>query len=91
MRTVEIQVTGLVQGVFYRATAYEIAIGLGLRGWVRNCADGSVRAFAQGDDDSIEKFIEWCRVGPGKAKVDAVNITEKASDEILEKFEIKRG
>ncbi|CAE7418834.1 yxaH, partial [Symbiodinium necroappetens] len=54
MQRVTIQYTGRVQGVGFRFTVRDIALGLGLVGWVRNNADGSVTLCAQGSGDQIE-------------------------------------
>lgn len=44
---------------------------LGLKGFVRNNADGSVETAAEGEDESIKSFIAWCRRGPAAAVVRA--------------------
>jgi len=67
-------ITGRVQGVGYRDWAMVTAQKLGLKGWVRNRADGSVEALVVGDDDAVGKMIEACRRGPTLAKVDAVEV-----------------
>lgn len=67
-------ITGRVQGVGYRDWAMATAQRLGLRGWVRNRADGSVEALVVGDDNAVGKMIEACRRGPTLAKVDAVEV-----------------
>ena len=67
-------ITGRVQGVGYRDWAMATAQRLGLKGWVRNRADGSVEALVVGDDDTVGKMIEACRRGPTLAKVDAVDV-----------------
>ncbi|RYD95144.1 MAG: acylphosphatase [Sphingobacteriales bacterium] len=90
MRTVFIRITGKVQGVFYRATARDVAESLRLSGWVRNCADGAVEALASGAYDKIEEFIQWCHRGPEQAVVERVVVTdsnEKAEDN---SFRIRR-
>lgn len=69
---VELEIVGRVQGVYYRATAVQVARRLGLLGWVRNESDGSVRAVAQGPRPDLDKFIIWCRQGPPAARVDSV-------------------
>lgn len=67
-------VTGRVQGVFYRATAEETALGLGLTGWVRNCGDGSVEIQAEGNRAALEELIKWCHEGPPLAHVINVSV-----------------
>jgi acylphosphatase len=77
MRRVRVQVRGRVQGVFFRTTFAEKARSLGLAGWVRNLPDGSVEAAFEGEADGVEAAIEWCRVGPRFAVVDAVEVLEE--------------
>jgi len=67
-------IIGRVQGVGYRDWAMATAQRLGLSGWVRNCADGSVEALIGGDDDAVGRMIEACRRGPTLARVDAVDV-----------------
>lgn len=77
MPTVHLLIKGEVQGVFYRATAKEIADKLGVTGWIKNKWDGNVEALATGHEESLQKFIEWCRQGPKKAEVTDVIVTKK--------------
>ncbi len=65
---VYIRVTGRVQGVFFRGSVEEEARALGLRGWVRNVTDGSVEAVAEGDRESVERLVAFCRRGPPLAR-----------------------
>ena len=66
---VHIIVHGQVQGVFFRASAKAQALELGLTGWIRNLSNGTVEVHAEGDQDALDHFIEWCRRGPSSAKV----------------------
>ena len=66
-------ISGLVQGVGYRHSAYRKALELGLHGWVRNLSNGDVEAVLQGDRARIERMLEWCRRGPALARVDRVD------------------
>lgn len=67
-------VRGRVQGVFFRAETKRKADELGLTGWVRNNPDGTVEAVAEGQSDMLERFIEWCHEGPGRAIVSGVDV-----------------
>jgi len=67
-------VSGRVQGVFYRASTRERAQHLGLTGWVRNCADGSVELVACGDEAVLSELESWLWQGPQYARVTAVEI-----------------
>jgi acylphosphatase len=80
VRSVRLRITGRVQGVGYRAWLMRRASASGLRGWVRNRADGSVEALVIGDDDSVAAIIEACRDGPFGARVSDVAISEADDD-----------
>ena len=85
---VRIKVTGLVHGVFFRATMAQVASGLGVRGWVRNLDDGSVEAFLEGAEADVQTVVEWAKRGPPRARVDHVDL-EKASPRNLPGFKIE--
>ena len=76
-RRTHLQVSGVVQGVFYRETARREASRLGLAGWVRNRADGTVEAVAEGAADAVEAFVAWCRRGPAQARVEHVAVQDE--------------
>jgi acylphosphatase len=67
-----VRIHGRVQGVWYRAWATEQARSLGLDGWVRNRADGSVEAVFQGPEASVREMIARCRLGPSAARVERI-------------------
>jgi acylphosphatase len=74
MITRHLLIEGLVQGVGYRAAMQAEAERLGVTGWVRNRADGSVEAIAQGPADLLERLIAWARLGPPAAHVSSVHV-----------------
>ncbi len=67
-------ITGRVQGVGYRDWAMATAQRLGLSGWVRNRADGSVEALVSGPTKAVELFVSHATKGPEGAKVSAVDL-----------------
>lgn len=69
-----VQVTGVVQGVYFRASAAEQARALGLAGWVRNTGQG-VEAVFEGHRADVERAIAWCHEGPPRAVVERVEVT----------------
>jgi acylphosphatase len=84
------RVSGLVQGVCYRAETAERAGELGLTGWVRNCADGTVELEAEGPEDRIEQLIAWCRRGPPAARVTDVAVDWRDSTRADREFRVRR-
>ena len=90
MPTKHLLIKGKVQGVFYRASAREVAEALGLTGWIRNTAEGHVEAVVTGNGYQLDDFISWCRQGPSNAVVTEVVIEER-SEEPFENFRVIRG
>jgi acylphosphatase len=62
-------VSGLVQGVSFRASMKDAAIRFGVGGWVRNRDDGAVEALVQGEEANVERLLAWARMGPPGAEV----------------------
>ena len=80
-----VYVHGRVQGVFFRATTRDKARSLGVKGWVKNCLDGGVEAVFEGEKDTVEKVVDWCKKGPEGAFVNHIDIRwEKYSGEFDE-------
>jgi acylphosphatase len=69
-------VRGRVQGVGFRWFVEREAHILGIAGWVRNNADGSVEILAQGTRDQLSGLRSRLREGPRAARVDAVDESE---------------
>jgi acylphosphatase len=70
----KIHVAGRVQGVGYRYSALKEARNLGIKGFIRNLADGSVYIEAEGSDIQLNKFVEWCKKGPAFGFVESVSM-----------------
>lgn len=75
---VHLLVSGLVQGVAFRAYTVGEGRRLGVAGWVRNLPDGRVEVEAEGDRAALEKLVGFCRRGPPAARVDDVEATWSA-------------
>ncbi len=67
-------ISGRVQGVGFRYHARETARSLGLTGYVKNLADGRVEALFVGEREGVERAVAWCRQGPPRAWVEAVEL-----------------
>jgi acylphosphatase len=89
MKALRITVNGRVQGVFFRASAKEVADQLNVKGFAQNQPDGSVYIEAAGVDENLSRFVEWCRQGPPRAQVTYVDVRE-GEVKNFERFEIRR-
>jgi acylphosphatase len=89
LTSLQIRVSGRVQGVGYREGLRHQAQRTGVRGWVRNRRDGTVEALLQGEAEAVNRVVEWARRGPSAAQVTAVRVapTEPAFDRIYDAFE----
>jgi acylphosphatase len=63
-------ITGRVQGVWFRGSMAQEAQRLGVTGWVRNRADGSVEAMVAGTAEQVAMIMNWARRGPPNAMVE---------------------
>jgi acylphosphatase len=71
-----IRISGRVQGVGFRYNAREAASHYRILGFIRNQPNGDVYLEIEGTRNAVDEFIEWCRQGPPRARVDFVDITE---------------
>lgn len=69
-------ISGVVQGVGYRAWFEQAARSLRLSGWVRNRRNSTVEAVIAGDLPAVEQMAIWARSGPPAARVDHVAVAE---------------
>ncbi len=85
---VNIKVIGRVQGVGFRYAVERTARRLGLKGWVCNQADGSVKIVVKGDKDKIKELIDWCDQGPLFAQIEKVQVEKQKIEQDLKDFKI---
>jgi acylphosphatase len=83
-RIVRLRITGLVQGVGFRAFVQAEAHRLGAPGWVRNRRDGSVEAVVAGSPEIVGEMIVACRRGPPGSSVEATEVEEATSADLAE-------
>ena len=83
LQTISIVISGKVQGVFFRQSAREMAVSIGITGTIKNLYDGSVEIVATGTKDQLNSFVEWCKKGPPNAIVAGVEVRDLSLQEFL--------
>jgi acylphosphatase len=89
-RRATLRIHGKVQGVFFRESSRAEAVRLGLTGWVRNRADGTVEAVVEGEPAPLEDFVRWCHRGPPSARVSQVERTDGEPSGEFRTFTVER-
>ena len=84
VKHLNIKIFGLVQMVLFRYSALEKAKELGVKGFVKNEDEGKVYIEVEGEEDALDKFVEWCNKGPRLAKVEKVEKTKGEMKNFLE-------
>lgn len=88
MKRVHLIISGHVQDVGFRAWFCEQASKLSLSGWVKNRADGTVEAVAEGNEEKLNKLIELARTGPEVAQVENVRVKWQEAPGRFSSFDI---
>ncbi len=65
-------VRGQVQGVSFRKQALKRALELNVSGWIKNLDDGSVQGCLEGAAPDVEELLQWCSLGPERARVQSI-------------------
>jgi acylphosphatase len=86
--SLHVRVSGRVQGVGFRYSAYTMATQLGLTGWVRNLYDGRVELSCVGETEPLEQMLAWCRTGPRMADVTDVEYQWESVESTEPRFRI---
>lgn len=89
MKAVRFLVGGKVQGVWFRASARDRAVALGLRGFARNLPDGRVEVLAIGEEEPLEELAQWLHYGPPQARVDELERLDAEDDAGIAGFEVR--
>ena len=91
--SVNFEVFGKVQGVFFRKHTQKEATKLGLSGWVMNTPEETVVGQIQGQEDSIKKMKLWLKnTGSPKSRIDKVefNLEKSITDVDSKSFDVRR-
>lgn len=91
MKRVHVTITGMVQGVFFRAKTRNEAIRNNVTGWVKNLPDGRVEAVFEGRPEDVDRVVGWCRIGPSLAEVKGVESVEEPYTGAFTDFTIRYG
>ena len=87
-KRLEARVYGFVQGVGFRYFVRKNALRLGLHGYAKNLADGSVEVVAEGKEDSLLSLVDVLKKGNTYSRVESVEYKIKDYKEGLTDFEI---
>ena len=90
MQHAELLVSGKVQGVWFRDYVKRSAVGLDLKGWVKNNADGTVSVKVEGEKKIVEDLIELIKIGSRMSRVDNVSVEWSKADNKYQDFKIIR-
>jgi acylphosphatase len=71
-----ITVHGNVHGVGFRTATRNQARYMGIKGFVKNRIDGTVYIEAEGENESMALFVQWCRQGPPFSKVEELEVIQ---------------
>lgn len=88
METVHVLIEGQVQGVFFRDYTEKQAVLLGLKGWVKNMADGTVEAVLCGEEKDITAMVALLHTGSPNSKVEKITVNDYLALEDFSRFEI---
>lgn len=88
MKCIHIYVNGRVQHIGFRFFSMQKAYQYGVRGYIQNRKDGSLYIEAEGEEDQLNAFLEWCKKGPMGSKVEEVT-TEEGEIKNYTSFDIK--
>ena len=79
-----------MQGVFFRDSVRREAERRGIAGWVLNRSDGAVEGAFEGQEETVDGMVEFCRSGPGESSVESLDVSEE-EPEGAQGFEIRSG
>jgi len=88
---VDATVHGEVQRVGYRYVVQDTARRLGVKGYVQNMPDGTVKIIAEAPENVIQRFVEALKVQEPPANVESIQVTYSKPTGEFQFFTIKYG
>ena len=88
-KRLRLNVTGRVQGVFFRYSAKKAAEILSLKGYAKNLSDGSVEIVAEGPEVKLKSLLHWCNSGPKHAEIANISVLWQKPRYEFEDFHIQ--
>ena len=87
-KRIRIFVTGKVQGVYFRQTLKVMAKKNDIFGWVKNLKDGRVESILEGNEEKVNRLVEWAHGGPASARVEYVEVQNEKFIGEFSKFDV---
>jgi acylphosphatase len=81
---------GRVQGVGFRYFVWREAEALGVDGWVRNRADGTVEVLARGTNEELDRLRDRIQEGPRMSRVTSISVIDEGDQDVPQGFQIRR-
>jgi len=88
MKRVKIIVRGDVQGVGFRIAIRDRAMKLGVKGWVKNNADGGVESIFEGVESNVDDMVDFCSKGPPGSYIHHAYVFDEPFNNEFQTFEI---
>jgi acylphosphatase len=88
MKCIQITISGDIQGIGFRFNATHIAYSLNIKGFVTYTSVHDIYMEAEGEENSLESFIEWCTTGPFSSQVSGI-IMKETELKNYQSFEIR--
>ncbi len=89
VKSVYIVAKGRVQGVGFRYFAQYKAEHLNIYGWVRNTSEGKIEIEATGEAENMNAFIDWIKIGPSRAIIQSISVSEFTPARTFTNFTIR--
>lgn len=88
MQRTHVKIYGTVQGIFFRKFIKLNADKFNIKGYAKNVND-HVEAIFEGTEESIQKLLQTCKLGPPGSKIQDIKIEKEKYTGEFRDFSIK--